>query len=219
MDTAGSVPIRLPCIPRRLIQAVESGAPPRGACKRASFLRSCIEMEATDELKEHAEHAREPFDKRVATTMAIIAAVLALVSVYGHIATTEELLLQQKASDQWAFYQAKSIRRYESEIARDVLAASAGSQAAKQAGVYAGNAERYRADSDEISKEAANLENESHVRGHQALRLHIGEIFLEIAIVFASLAILTKRSKLYWTAVAGGLAGIAVALTELMVHA
>jgi len=69
-------------------------------------------MEA-DELKEHAEHAREPFEKRVAATMAIIAAALAVVSVAGQICTTEELLLQQKASDQWAFYQAKSERRYE----------------------------------------------------------------------------------------------------------
>ena len=68
-------------------------------------------MASADELQEHAEHAREPFDKRVAATMAIIAALLAVVSVLGHIATTEELLNQQKASDQWAYYQAKSIRR------------------------------------------------------------------------------------------------------------
>src|SRR5579884_2452462 len=159
-------------------------------------------MEATEEVKEHAEHAREPFDKRVAATMAIIAAALALVSVTGHIATTEELLLQQKASDQWAFYQAKNIRRYESEIARDVLKAMPGS--AQQSAAYNGNSDRYRKESDEISKEATSLESESHLRGHQALRLHVGEVFLEIALVFASLAILTKRPILYWTAVTGG---------------
>ena len=50
---------------------------------------------------------------------AIIAAALAIVSVLGHLAATEELLNQQRASDQWSFYQAKSIRRYESEIARE----------------------------------------------------------------------------------------------------
>src|SRR5271166_5775035 len=104
-------------------------------------------MEA-DELKEHAEHAREPFEKRVATTMAIIAAALAVVSVLGHIETTEELLLQQRASDQWAFYQAKSIRRYESEIARDVLGV-VNANAAKQVQQYSANADRYRKESDE----------------------------------------------------------------------
>jgi len=175
-------------------------------------------MEA-DELKEHAEHAREPFEKRVAATMAIIAAALAVVSVAGQICTTEELLLQQKASDQWAFYQAKSERRYESEIARDMFGVinSAGSE--KQLQQYAANAETYRKQADDISKEAGGLEKESHLRGAQGLRFHIGEVFLEIAIVFASLAILAKRPLLYWTAVTSGLLGIAIALTELFVHA
>src|SRR6266446_2026179 len=85
-------------------------------------------MSTAEELQEHAEHAQGPFDKRVAASMAIIAALLAVVSVLGHITTTEELLSQQKASDQWAYYQAKSIRRYESEIARDLLAQAGGAK-------------------------------------------------------------------------------------------
>lgn len=174
-------------------------------------------MEPTEELKEHAENARHPFEKRVAATMAIIAAALAVVSVLGHIKTTEELLLQQKASDQWAFYQAKSNRRYESEIARDLFSAMNSANAAKQMQEYAANSERYRKEADEISKEATALQNESRVNGARALRLHLGEIFLEIAIVFASLAILTKRPLLYWTAVVSGLVGVILACTELLV--
>src|SRR5579884_108633 len=172
-------------------------------------------MDTAEELQEHAEHARAPFDKMVAATMAIIAAGLAVVSVFGHIETTEELLLQQRASDQWSFYQAKNMRRYESEIARDVLGAVNGAKASQ---TYSANADRYRKEGDEISKEATGLEKESHFRGHQALRLHIGEIFLEIAIVLASLAILTKRSLLYWTAVVSGFAGIVIACTTAAIH-
>ncbi|HLJ49021.1 MAG TPA: DUF4337 domain-containing protein [Bryobacteraceae bacterium] len=172
-------------------------------------------MEPTEELKEHAEHAREPFDKLVAATMAVIAAALAVVSVFGHIATTEELLLQQKASDQWAFYQSKSIRRYESEIARDLMAGMNNPGGAKN---YASNLDRYQKESDDISREASQLEKESHFRGAQALRLHVGEIFLEIAIVFASLAILTKRPLLYWTAVISGCVGAATAATTILIQ-
>lgn len=172
----------------------------------------------TDELKEHVEHAREPFDKRVAATMAIIAAALAIVSVVGHIAATEELLLQQKASDQWAFYQAKSIRRYQSEVARDLMGAIGGAKGAAGVEQYSTYAEKYRKDSDEVSKEATSLESESHLRGRQALRFHIGEIFLEIAIVLASLAILSKRPMLYWTAVASGIVGVVIAATELTIR-
>ena len=79
-------------------------------------------MSVEEELQEEIEKAKEPFDKHVAATMAILAAFLAVVAVLGHIMTTEELLLQQKASDQWSYYQAKSIRRYQSEVARDLFA-------------------------------------------------------------------------------------------------
>ena len=144
--------------------------------------------------------------------MAIIAAVLAVVSVLGHIATTEELLNQQKASDQWSYYQAKSIRRYQSEFAGDLFASLKNEAMSKQ---YVQNAEKYRSDDEEIQKEAQALEKESDARGRQALRLHFGEVFLEIAIVFASLAILTKRAFIWYAAMAAGLAGAAIAVTAV----
>jgi hypothetical protein len=170
--------------------------------------------EEAHEQAEHAEQAREPFDKRVAATMAIIAAALAVVSVLGHIATTEELLNQQKASDQWSYYQAKSIRRYESEIARDLMAELKSGKVAD----YSANIGKYKNDGEEIQKKAQELEDESHEKGREALRLHFGEVFLEIAIVFASLAILTKRPLLWWTSIASALVGVVAALTTLTVH-
>src|SRR5580693_10481497 len=107
-------------------------------------------MSVSEELHEQSEHAKDPFDKRVAATMAILAATLAIVSVAGHITTTEELLLQQKASDQWSYYQAKSIRRYESEVARDMFA---GMKLNDQSAQYQKNSEKYKKDDEEIQKE------------------------------------------------------------------
>lgn len=81
---------------------------------------------------EHAEHAHNPFDKRVAVSVAIVAAVLAGISMLGHRKhnevlqlqgdanrlTTEASIIQTKANidhthatDQWGFYQAKNIRQ------------------------------------------------------------------------------------------------------------
>jgi hypothetical protein len=171
-------------------------------------------MSVEEELHEHAEHAREPFDKKVAATMAGIAAALAIVAVFGHLLTTEELLNQQKASDQWAFYQAKSIRRYESEIARDTLAAVKSDRIAQ----YSKNVDRYQKESDEIQKEAKEFEAESHLAGGKALRLHFGEVFLEISIVLASLAILTKREIMWISAVIGALIGISIAVSAVLVR-
>jgi len=172
------------------------------------------DMSAAEELQEHSQHAQGPFDKRVAATMAIIAAAMAIVSVLGHLTTTEELLAQQKASDQWSYYQAKSIRRYQSEVARDLFAAMKNEKQSEQ---YTKNAEKYRKDDEEIQKQARELEDESHLKGRQALRLHFGEVFLEIAIVFGSLAILTKRGLAWFGAIALCAAGVVIAATTYFV--
>jgi hypothetical protein len=167
-----------------------------------------------EELHEHAEHARAPFEKRVAATMAAIAAALAIVSVLGHLSAAEELVNQQRASDQWSYYQAKNIRRYESEIARDVLTGLKSEKASE----YSKNLERYEKEGEAIQEKAKEFETESHLKGRQALRLDFGEIFLEIAIVFASLAILTKRPLLWWTAIIGSSIGAAIAVTTFAIH-
>lgn len=171
-------------------------------------------MSIEEELHEHAEHAKEPFDKRVAATMAGIAAALAIVAVFADLTTTEEIVNQQKASDQWSYYQAKSIRRYESEIARDLLTVARSEKAA----AYEKNLAKYKKDEEAIQEEARKLEEESHIAGRQALRLHFGEVFLEIGIVLASLAILTKREVMWVGAVMMGLLGIGAAASTYFVH-
>jgi hypothetical protein len=171
-------------------------------------------MSVEEELQEHAEHAHDPFDKRVAASMAITAAALAVVSVLSHLATTEEIIQQQKASDQWSYYQAKSIRRYESEVARDMFAALKNEKQSEQ---YAKNSEKYRKDDEEIQKTARELEDESHLKGRQELRLDFGEVFLELAIVLGSLSILTKRALLWYMAMAGAAAGVVIAASTYWV--
>jgi hypothetical protein len=167
-------------------------------------------MSAAEELQEEIEKVKDPFDKHVAASMAILAAFLAVVSVLGHIMTTEELLIQQKASDQWSYYQAKSIRRYQSEVARDLFA---GMKLGDQSAAYQKNSEKYRKDDEEIQTEAQGLEQESHLRGRQALGFHFGEVFLEFSIVLASLAILTKRHFLWYSSMLSGAVGAVVAAT------
>lgn len=175
-------------------------------------------MSVDEELHEHAEHAKEPFDKKVAVTMAVIAAMLAIDGVMAHLLTTEELLLQQKASDQWSYYQAKSIRRYTSEVAADLFKGfhDLGPGPVEK---YNKAAEKYRQDDDEISKEAKALEAESHMKGDQAHRLDYGEVFLELGIVFASMAILTKRGVYWGTAIGSALIGLVIGLSMFLVKA
>jgi hypothetical protein len=175
-------------------------------------------MSVDEELQEHAEHAKEPFDKKVAVTMAIIAAMLAIDGVMGHLLTTEELLLQQKASDQWSYYQAKSVRRYTSEVAVDLFKGLKSETSEKEEEVYKKKGEKYDEDMKEITKEAKGLEAESKTKGNQAHRLDFGEVFLEIGIVLASMAIMTKSNLLWIASIGSALTGLAVALSMFLVN-
>src|ERR1700734_2204150 len=79
--------------------------------------------EELNELQEHAEHAKHnPALAPVSLTMAVLAVMVAVVTLVGHRAHTEEVVLQAKASDQWAFYQAKNIRQHEDELFADLTA-------------------------------------------------------------------------------------------------
>src|ERR1700761_2226935 len=81
-------------------------------------------MSEADELKEAAERARESKQLApVSLTMAILAVFVATVSLLGHRAHTEEILLQTRATDEWSYYQAKNMRRNTLEALDDVLTA------------------------------------------------------------------------------------------------
>src|ERR1700745_1302553 len=76
-----------------------------------------MSSEELRELQEHTEHAaHDPSLAPVSLTMAILAVLVAVVSLLGHRAHTEEVLLQAKASDKWAYYQAKPLRGHNDKL-------------------------------------------------------------------------------------------------------
>jgi hypothetical protein len=168
-------------------------------------------MAAEEEVAEHVHHAHEPYDKAVAGAMAIIAALLAIVSVLGQHFTTEKVLNQQLSSDQWAYYQAKDIRRYVAQVAEDDLVELKAPPALLQK--YASDSDRYKSQTEQIQEKARDYEREVKKAGTQADRLHVGEVFLEIAIVLSSLAILLKRKPLFVAGVGSALVGVLISIT------
>ena len=172
-------------------------------------------MSANEELEEHVHHAEGPFDRMVAATMAIIAALLAVVTVLGQHYNTEELLLQGQASDQWAYSQAKDIRHYVAEATRDTLLEL--KQGARSAAKYDDAAKKYKNDTAGIQDKAREFEHERDRAGRRANRFHFGEIFLEVAIVFSSLAILSKTRYLFYAGAISATAGVLLAVSVLLI--
>jgi hypothetical protein len=157
---------------------------------------------------EMEEHKSNTFTRRVALTTAIYAVILAIASLGGSHAMKEMLLAQQQASDLWAHYQAKSIRenqvrvqrmRLEGDLVeRSVSAPAAGRQKLEsllnEYGVQEG---RYRDEKKEIEKHARELEHERDVYRTKDPYFDYGEALLQIAIVMASIGILSSSRPVY----------------------
>jgi Domain of unknown function (DUF4337) len=171
--------------------------------------------EADDLVRERAEEARTGFERQVAATMAILAVLLAVDSLFGHRAHTEEILNQAKASDQWAYYQAKAIRRTTNEVAAQLAGSlSAGAPAASKAiAGFNQSAQRYEHEAADIQKQAEELERDRDREARQANHFDLAEIFFEVALVTCSVAILTKRRSLWLASLAVAAAGLVAELT------
>ena len=168
-------------------------------------------------MRERAEEARSGFDRQVAATMAILAVLLAVDSLFGHRAHTEEILNQAKASDQWSYYQAKAIRRTTNEVAAQLAESlSAGvAPVAKAVDGFKENAQRYEREAGEIQKQAEEFEHDRDRQARLANHFDLAEIFFEVALVTCSVAILTKRRALWLGSLAVAAVGLLTALTVL----
>src|SRR5271157_183799 len=155
----------------------------------------------SQELQEAAERAKERRELApVSLTMAILAVLVAVVTLLGHRAHTEEILLQTRATDQWAYYQAKNMRRQNLEALEDVLTALENTKEERAQEVqkhFHKEIDKYRDQQKDIQAEARGLEAEVQVASRRADRFDLGEVFLEIALVVTSITLLTDNRK-YW---------------------
>jgi hypothetical protein len=177
-------------------------------------------MELPEAPKKH-ELEENPLILPVSITMSILAVLVASVTLLGHRAHTEELLLQARASDQWAFYQAKNIRRHEDQETADILGTlvqqdKEKAQAAREK--YLKEGERYEADKDQISDKAKELESERDLYSRRADRFDGGEGLLEVALVICSITMLTDRRFFWYSGMLIGAAGVILAVTGLFLH-
>ncbi|MGA8025777.1 MAG: DUF4337 domain-containing protein [Bryobacteraceae bacterium] len=167
-------------------------------------------MSPNEELEEQVHHAHDPFDKRVAATMAIMAALLAIVSVLGQHFNTEKILNQQLSSDQWAYYNAKDIRRYTADVAQATLAQMKADP--KLIEKYLQDESRYKKQATDIQEKARDFLKERDKAGRRADYFHFGEVFLEVAIVFSSLSILTRAKVLFFAGGASAVIGLVISI-------
>lgn len=157
------------------------------------------------ESREHAEHAAEAIERKdpllsqVTLTIAVLAVLAAIAASLETtegdrtiVAKNDAVLEQNRATDQWNFYEAKSLKKNLYEVAA--------AQGGAAAGAFSAKAHSNGADENGIQKKARALEAtrdgytrqaEFHETRHG--RLTIGSTLLHMAIAIATLAIILHR--------------------------
>lgn len=175
------------------------------------------------ELPEHHHHNEEddPLVLPVSLTISILAVCVAIVTLLGHRAHTEELSRETEAASRWTQFQAKSIRQHEAENTSDIVNLVSALDKEKGEALrkkYDKQLEHYASDKEDVSVQAKELEAERDLSAHRADRFDTGEALLEIGLVICSITLLAKRKAFWFTGMLIAAAGLFIAATGLLLH-
>jgi len=139
-------------------------------------------------IEEEVEEAVKKSEKRgsmaIAISTALMAVFAALASLLAGHHADEAVIEQIRASDQWAFYQAKGIKD-------EILTLT--NNPDKEA-----RSAKYKADQAEIQKKARESEDASHAHlEHHSILARAVTLF-QISIAISAIAILTKKRMLWF---------------------
>ena len=156
-----------------------------------------------EEIHHHAEHTGERWTLGVALSSALIAALAAVSSLLAGHHSDEALIEQMKATDQWAYYQAKGIKA-------NILASKMELQRALGKGTDPGDekkVQKYSAEQEEVKNEAQKAQQKSaaHIRSHNILARAV--TFFQISIAIGAISVLTKRKWFWFVGLFGALIG------------
>ncbi|MBA4063756.1 MAG: hypothetical protein C0501_08600 [Isosphaera sp.] len=171
--------------------------------------------------KEVGEKAADPFTRQVALSVAVYAVALAVTALGGSNAGKDMMMAQQQATNEWAYYQAKVVREnlyqveaekldLELELRGAELTEAARRRVEKTRDQYRERAARYTREKEEIKARAEGLEKDRDVAGRRDPYFDYAEVLLQIAIVLASVAMLSGKPWPYYASLA--VAGLGLAL-------
>jgi hypothetical protein len=178
---------------------------------------------------EHVEHAEEAShsNRKIALLIAVLALFLALSETLGKSAQTEGLDANIRASDLWAFFQAKNIRQTVLRTASEtwtIELASISDDARKaamqkQLDTWKKTIDRYETEPEtnegkkELTTRAQEAEHERDLALAKYHNYELASAAYQIGIVLASAAVITGMVWLAWAA--GGLGIVGLAFTAL----
>jgi hypothetical protein len=153
---------------------------------------------------------KDKWQGRLALSTAIMAVLAALTTLYMGKFSSRAILAQGQESDQWAYYQAKSIKGHTYEINKKTmelqllslkgLSPEAAAEFKKTLSKYTDEIKRYDGEKKEIKNKAEGIAKAKLKAQDMGGNFAYALIFLQIALMLSSIASLTKRHYLWYIA-------------------
>jgi hypothetical protein len=141
------------------------------------------------------DHSGDSFAQGVGVAVGVIGIILAIVTIGSHRAHNAAVINRTEENDQWSFYQAKKNRQQMLDVGADLARVLSADESRVQDLVnkFTKQSAHYAEETKDIEKEA-RLKHDATTREEgRAVRLDIGEGFLELGLVMSSLYFLSKR--------------------------
>lgn len=163
-----------------------------------------------------AENKPDKWIQWVALTTTILAVCASIATLKSGGFSTKATLNATKANDQWAYYQAKSIKQHTCEVQRELMTAekliAANAAAVKfvERSLVACNQDiaRYAGEKDGIKAQAEAHEKLAGFFQGRGAVMSVAVMLLQIAIMLSSVGAIIKRRELWLVGLALGLVGV-----------
>jgi preprotein translocase subunit SecF len=193
-------------------------------------LQELVNVIKADQAEQKAEKARNAWTKYVSLSMIFLAVAAAMASQKGagYSSTTmkqlnEATFFEGAASDQWAFFQSKSLKLTLCEMEVDRLA-EAGADAQKVQ-AYKAKVERYEKERKEISQKATDFEKKRDearaIAAHASemgRKIGVASTLFQVAIALGGVCLIVKKRWLWFVSLALGVLAVVQYVYVLSLH-
>jgi hypothetical protein len=163
-----------------------------------------------EQVHESAEHSGETWISWVALSTAILAVLAAIAGLLSGKHANEAMMSQIQASDQWSYYQAKSIKAAVLDAKMSLASAADEKDRAKAA--------KYEEEQAEIKSEAERKEIDAKTDFHKHEVLARGVTMFQIAIAIAAISALTKKRRFWFVSLLFGIVGCVFLVLGMIAH-
>ena len=171
------------------------------------------------EIHHESEHEIDPMGQKVGVLAAILAVLLAIVSIASHRTHTAAIIHKSSANDSWQRYQSTRVKIHTLDLGKSLVQVFGTKESHSETVLadFTTQKKSEEAKGKQIQEEAEKATEMAEADERRGLRFDLGEGLLEIALVTSSLYFISHKKMFPAIGIIAGIIGAVIAATGLLV--